>query len=77
MSPTWLSPVAAVESFETMIVIDEKDYQLRAVSYLPNIFECLEADVLGGEAFSEKRVHAYFTCSKFSEVGKSSELMNS
>jgi len=33
----------------------------RAVSYLPNIFKCLEADVLGGEAFSEKRVHAYFT----------------
>ena len=24
-----------------------------------------------GRHFSEKRVHAYFTCSKFSEVGKS------
>ena len=30
-----------------------------------------------GQHFSEKRVHAYFTCSKFSEVGKSLELMNS
>ena len=30
-----------------------------------------------GKHFSEKKVHAYFTCSKFSEIGKSSELMNS
>ena len=25
-----------------------------AVSYLPYIFKCLEADVLGGEAFSQE-----------------------
>ena len=30
-----------------------------------------------GKHFSEKKVHAYFTCSKFSELGKSLELINS
>ena len=42
-----------------------------AVNNMPNIFKCLEADVLGGRLGSKKLVQAYFTWPKFSEVGKS------
>ena len=38
---------------------------------MPNIFKCLEADVLGGRLGSEKWVQDDFTCPKFYEVGKS------
>ena len=38
---------------------------------MPNIFKCLEADVLDGRLGSEKWVQADFTCPKFYEVGKS------
>ena len=44
---------------------------MRAVNNMPNIFKCLEADVLGGRLGSKKWVQAYFTWLKFSEVGKS------
>ena len=47
-----------------------------AVTYLPNIFIFLEADVLGGRLDSKKWVQAYFTWPKFSVVGKSRYLMN-
>ena len=45
-----------------------------AVSFRPNIFKCLKADVLGSRL--KKGVHTNFICSKFSEVGKSIEFMN-
>ena len=38
---------------------------------MPNIFECLEADVLGGRLGSKKYFQADFTCPKFYEVRKS------
>ena len=38
---------------------------------IPNIFECLEADMLGGRLGSKKWVQANFTWPKFSEVWKS------
>ena len=37
----------------------EKIYD-RAVSYLPNIFKCLEADALGGEAFFREKSSCLF-----------------
>ena len=43
---------------------------------MPNIFKCLEADVLGVRLGSEKWVQAHFTWPKFSEVEKSSEFMD-
>ena len=38
---------------------------------MPNIFKCLEADVLDGRLGSEKWVQADFTRAKFYVVGKS------
>ena len=34
---------------------------IRVVSYLPNIFKCLEADVLGGEAFFPRKEFMFFS----------------
>ena len=39
---------------------DLRDEHFRAVSYLPNIFKCLEADALGGEAFFREKSSCLF-----------------
>ena len=40
--------------------IDIPLWNFRVVSYLPNIFKCLEADVLGGEAFFREKSSCLF-----------------
>ena len=54
---------------DNVILISDRFHGV--VCKMPNIFKCLEADVLGGRLGSEKWVQADFTYAKFYEVGKS------
>ena len=56
-------------SLTVWIIFYKLSINIRAVNNMPNIFECLEADVLGGRLGSKKWVQANFNWPKFSEVG--------
>ena len=57
----WLR-ISVCRIFKTLSRVEDK---------MPNIFKCLEADVLGGRLGSKKWIQANFTWPKFSEIGKS------